>query len=81
MWWPYRFRDANGSADPTSRVRDFASAVTGVDDAFVEAAARAHDGGVDVWFRSRSAPSDALRAWDAALMAHGLAAVRLKGRN
>ena len=80
MWWPYRFRDAAGAADPTDRVRAFSAAVaTGT---FVEASARTPDGGVDVWFRSNEAPSEACgAAWLEGLRANGLVVERLKGRN
>jgi hypothetical protein len=80
MWWPYRFRDATGGADPAARVRAFAAAVAGAGDAWVEATGRAEDGALDVWFRCPGAPSES-GAWDEALRASGLVAERLKGRN
>ena len=82
MWWPYRFRDATGSTDPTERVRGFAAAVvapSGGRDGFVEATGRA-GGAVDLWFRSERDPSE-LDAWPEGLRARALVAERLKGRN
>ena len=83
MWWPYRFRAATGTADPTDRLRLFAAGIAasgGACDSWVEATARTRDGAIDVWFRADANPSER-DAWEEGLRSSGLSAERIKGRN
>jgi len=88
MWWLYRFTRETGAAGTRvldTDARAFAQAIvqeTPNQAIWVEATARAADGGIDVWFSLPALPTGPPLApkWRDELRACGLAARRITNR-